>query len=179
MKNCMTMTELSCKWPWQKNGFLGPGIKRNNTWFITKGKRIKTKNHLVVFSNSKNKWTSLPVVFAFHRWEKPSPIAVSLSHACHRRDFQIIGFTARICKRLRRPGIDSEDSIPPAYVGWRAGIRQIGLSFRPIRLGIDYKFTNTGSGFRFQVSGFRLLVFGRPRVCWSLRELIYIEGPLT
>jgi hypothetical protein len=22
---------------------------------------------------------------------------------------------ARICKRLRRPGIDSEDSIPPAY----------------------------------------------------------------
>ncbi len=28
---------------------------------------------------------------------------------------------ARICKRLRRPGIDSEDSIPPAYVVWRAG----------------------------------------------------------
>jgi hypothetical protein len=28
---------------------------------------------------------------------------------------------ARVCKRLRRPGIDSEDSIPPAYVEWRAG----------------------------------------------------------
>ncbi len=28
---------------------------------------------------------------------------------------------ARICKRLRRPGIDSEDSIPPAYGAWRAG----------------------------------------------------------
>jgi hypothetical protein len=28
---------------------------------------------------------------------------------------------ARICKLLRRPGIDSEDSIPPAYVEWRAG----------------------------------------------------------
>ncbi len=27
----------------------------------------------------------------------------------------------RICKRLMRPGIDSEDSIPPAYVVWRAG----------------------------------------------------------
>ncbi len=27
----------------------------------------------------------------------------------------------RICKRLRRPGIDSEDSIPPVYVAWRAG----------------------------------------------------------
>ncbi len=29
---------------------------------------------------------------------------------------------ARFCKRLRRPGIDSEDSIPPAYVAWRAGM---------------------------------------------------------
>ncbi len=28
---------------------------------------------------------------------------------------------AHICKRLRRPGIDSEDSIPPAYVAWWAG----------------------------------------------------------
>jgi hypothetical protein len=26
---------------------------------------------------------------------------------------------ARICKLLRRPGIDSEDSIPPAYVAWQ------------------------------------------------------------
>jgi hypothetical protein len=28
---------------------------------------------------------------------------------------------ARICKRLRRPGIESEDSISPAYVVWRVG----------------------------------------------------------
>ncbi len=28
---------------------------------------------------------------------------------------------ARICKRLRSPGIDSEESIPPTYVTWRAG----------------------------------------------------------
>ncbi len=28
---------------------------------------------------------------------------------------------ARICKRLRSPGIDSDNSIPPAYVAWRAG----------------------------------------------------------
>ncbi len=28
---------------------------------------------------------------------------------------------ARICKRLRSPGIDSEESITPAYVAWRAG----------------------------------------------------------
>jgi len=30
---------------------------------------------------------------------------------------------ARICKRLRRPGIDSEDSSPPAYVAWRSGTK--------------------------------------------------------
>jgi hypothetical protein len=29
---------------------------------------------------------------------------------------------ASICKRLRRPGIDSEDLIPPAFVAWRAGM---------------------------------------------------------
>jgi hypothetical protein len=28
---------------------------------------------------------------------------------------------ARICKRLWSPGIDSEETIPPAYVAWRAG----------------------------------------------------------
>jgi hypothetical protein len=44
---------------------------------------------------------------------------------------------ARIYKRLWRPGIDSEDSIPPAYVAWRAGTTNIGLSYRPARLGID------------------------------------------
>ncbi len=28
---------------------------------------------------------------------------------------------ARICKRLSSPGIDSKESIPPAYVAWLAG----------------------------------------------------------
>jgi hypothetical protein len=30
-------------------------------------------------------------------------------------------YTARIFKLLRSPGIDSKESIPPAYVVWRAG----------------------------------------------------------
>jgi hypothetical protein len=30
---------------------------------------------------------------------------------------------AGICKRLRNPGIDFKESIPPAYVAWRAGTR--------------------------------------------------------
>jgi hypothetical protein len=28
---------------------------------------------------------------------------------------------ARICRRLRSPGIDSKESVPPAYQAWRAG----------------------------------------------------------
>jgi hypothetical protein len=30
-------------------------------------------------------------------------------------------YRARICKRLRSPGINTEESVPPAYVAWRAG----------------------------------------------------------
>ncbi len=59
----------------------------------------------------------------------------------------------RICKRLRSPGIDSKESIPPAYVAWRASIRQIGLSYRPAQgwksiPGLLKRFTNTGSEVR-------------------------------
>ncbi len=43
---------------------------------------------------------------------------------------------ARFCKRLRRTGIDSEDPIPPA-MQHGGPVRQIGLSYRPVRLGID------------------------------------------
>ncbi len=41
----------------------------------------------------------------------------------------------RICKRLWSPGIDSEESMPLAYVAWRAGI---WLSYWSARLGIDF-----------------------------------------
>ncbi len=44
---------------------------------------------------------------------------------------------ARICKRLWSPGVDSEESMPLAYVAWRAGttyrvvvpVRQLGINF--------------------------------------------------
>jgi hypothetical protein len=65
---------------------------------------------------------------------------------------------ARIFKHIRSPRIDSKESIPPAYVACRAGtttysfpsphrlfknsssgepVQQIGLSYRPARLGVD------------------------------------------
>ncbi len=36
-------------------------------------------------------------------------------------DEETVLYRARICKRLRSPGIDFKESIPPAYVAWRAG----------------------------------------------------------
>jgi hypothetical protein len=58
---------------------------------------------------------------------------------------------ARKYKRLRRPGIDSEDWIPPAYVAWRAGTtNRVVVPARQARnrfLGSPKRF-NTGSGQR-------------------------------
>jgi hypothetical protein len=39
---------------------------------------------------------------------------------------------ARICNRLRSPGIDSKESIPPAYVDWRTWAR-ICKPFKKLR----------------------------------------------
>ncbi len=44
---------------------------------------------------------------------------------------------ARICKRLWSPGINSEESISPAYVAWRASTTS-RVSYRPARLENRY-----------------------------------------
>ncbi len=50
---------------------------------------------------------------------------------------------------LRSPGIDSEESIPPAYVAWRAGTTYRGCRTVPSGWdsipGLLKRFTNTGS----------------------------------
>ncbi len=59
--------------------------------------------------------------------EQPIPASM---HGSYRNRVEI-GFSyrpARICKRFRNPGIDSEESIP---------VRQIGFSYRPARHEID------------------------------------------
>jgi hypothetical protein len=50
---------------------------------------------------------------------------------------------ARICKLLRSSKIDSKESIPPAYVAWRAFTTTLYLSYRRASwrnryLGIDF-----------------------------------------
>ncbi len=59
---------------------------------------------------------------------------------------------ARICKRLRRPGIDSEVLIPPAYAALRAGTTNrvvtccTGPSGWESILGLLKRSANTGPG---------------------------------
>ncbi len=45
------------------------------------------------------------------------------------------GNIARICKHLRSPGIDPKESIPPAYVAWRAATSH--RVFVPARLAVS------------------------------------------
>ncbi len=56
---------------------------------------------------------------------------------------------ARICKRLRSPGIDPKKSIPPAYVAWRSGTSKKGCRTGPPGWEsiprLLKRFTNTSS----------------------------------
>ncbi len=62
---------------------------------------------------------------------------------------------ARTCKRLRSPGISSEESIPPAF----GPVRQICLLYRPAVLGsipvLLKRFTNTISASQVNVPSFK------------------------
>ncbi len=58
----------------------------------------------------------------------------SLSSLCMAR--------ARIFKLLRGPGIDSKESIPPAYIAWRAGTTTLFLYLVPSPLRL-FKNSNT------------------------------------
>ncbi len=68
------------------------------------------------------------------------------------RVFKCSKCRARICKRLWSPGIDKEETIPPAYEAWHPGTtnrvvvpaRQAGNRF----LGSLKRLTDTGSGCR-------------------------------
>ncbi len=62
---------------------------------------------------------------------------------------------ARICTRLRSPGIDSEETLPPDYIVWQAGttdwvvvpVRQAAWKSIP---GLLKRFTNTDSWSTWQ-----------------------------
>jgi hypothetical protein len=81
-----------------------------------------------------------------------------------KRDFS----RARICKRLWSPGIDSEESISPVYVAWRASTKN-RVSYQPGRLRID---TRTGfirgilRGVRYAKS-LRVLFLHRRSPSWT------------
>ncbi len=62
----------------------------------------------------------------------------------------VLSYRSRICKRLWSPGIDAMESIPPAYVAWRAGTsNRVVVPARKAwnRIpGLLKRFKNTGSG---------------------------------
>jgi hypothetical protein len=58
---------------------------------------------------------------------------------------------ARICKHLRSAGIDSKESIPPAYVAWWAGTTN-----RVVKAGNRY--LGSLKGYKY---GFRDAYFGK------------------
>ncbi len=66
---------------------------------------------------------------------------------------------ARICKRSWSPGIYEEESIPPAYVAWRAG--QAGWESIP---GLLKRSTNTGSGLMLCVGSLSPAMVARNQV---------------
>ncbi len=73
---------------------------------------------------------------------------------------------AHICKCLRSPGIDSEESIPPAYVDWRAGTehrvvvpaRQVENRFLGSLKGLQIRALLTG-GYRYDQRMHRKYLF--------------------
>ncbi len=74
-------------------------------------------------------------------------------------------FRARICKSLWRPEIYSKESIPPAFVVWRAGA--INRVVVPARQGGNRflkRFTNTGSVLGFAGSSPARVVSCEPNV---------------
>jgi hypothetical protein len=91
---------------------------------------------------------------------------------------------ARICKRLRRPGIDSEDSIPPAYLAWRASTTGNRVVVPASQAGNRCLGSLKSLQIRTLCTGTAVLVLARPLdkegvtglASLSLRNKIHPEG---
>jgi hypothetical protein len=69
-------------------------------------------------------------------------------------------FRARICKRLRSPGIDSEESISSTYVAWRAGTKN--------RVVVPAR--QAGNRFLVSLKGLQIQALAFLRSFWSLTQ---------
>jgi hypothetical protein len=71
------------------------------------------------------------------RYDHPILIGFLAPHRLHHKVRTYKEYhRARICNCLWSPGIDSEESISPAYVAWQASTTN-RVSYRPARLRID------------------------------------------
>ncbi len=105
----------------------------------------------------RNRCTS-DIFYNFFHWAKPGIVQYTCKANKCILVYKALRYRARICKRLRSPKIDSKESIPPAFVAWRAGTISLFvvaarhasyLGWRNRFLGIDswapQMFTNKGS----------------------------------
>ncbi len=93
-------------------------------------------------------------------------------------------FRTRICKRSRRSGIDSEDSIPPAYVAWRAGTtnrvvvpaRQAGNRFLGSFKGLQIRAipAKMDGGYSIKIVN----IFAKSVKEWKHIRIFCTNGPL-
>ncbi len=73
------------------------------------------------------------------------------------------GVRARICIQLWSPGIDSEESISPAHVAWRASTTN-RVAYRPDSLGLDF-----WAPWRVYKYGLSIMAMDVYNCCWSYR----------
>ncbi len=64
---------------------------------------------------------------------------------------------ARICKRLWSPGINFEESIPPAYVAWRAGTKN----------GVVVSVRQAGNRFLGSINGLQIRAQASVHLWWA------------
>jgi hypothetical protein len=71
---------------------------------------------------------------------------------------------ARIGKSLRRPGVDSKEPIPPAYVAWRSG-----TSNKVVALArqAGNQFPGSLKGLQIRILFYFLQVYRQPRGTFS------------
>ncbi len=111
------------------------GVFYNRTWVFR-------------FRSSKGSSTVLKVYLVC---SSPSRFENCPSQTKSRQVILLLSCRARICKRFRSPGIDSVESILPAYVAWRAGTsnRVVALARRA---GNRFLVSLKGLHIRAQIS---------------------------
>ncbi len=84
----------------------------------------------------------------------------------------IVPNRARICKRLWSPGIDSEESIPPAYVAWPSGTTNRAIVLAR-KAGNRFMGSLKGLQIRAQISRWVLMHMFQTRSSYIQEQVVF------